>query len=337
MADKVVKSPGTLMFGRQITAPADPLHRIDVGRVHRGITAPKPDFRRHIERLRTVASVDVSQYRQLKKTLPYLVCGSFHPAIRRKEHFAAIDCFVLDLDHLGEAGLSVEGVRKRLSAAPGPLLGFVSPGGDGFKVLFRLAEACRDAARFHAFYQRFARFFAHEQGLEAVVDYQTCDVTRACFMSYDAEAFYQVDAVPVRMEAYLEEMTFPEASADEHANTKSPAPKRSKASAGPDDDTLARIRDKLRPGRRAKPKKTVVQPEEITEAIAYFEANLSEYGLRLATSEAISYGRRLKIDTPQKQWWRVESVLRQAGLFHSKNHENGQPRRTGRPNREGAD
>jgi hypothetical protein len=154
-----------LMLGRHLTLPSDPLERISVERVFRGITRPKPAFRDLISRLRTVASVDPSTYRQLKKTLPYVVCGLFHPAIRRKQHFATIHYFILDLDHLAEAELTAQEVRTKVSGLPQPLLGFTSPGGDGYKILFRLASPFSDAARFHAGYQAFARRFAQKTDL----------------------------------------------------------------------------------------------------------------------------------------------------------------------------
>jgi|AntRauTorckE5430_2_1112549.scaffolds.fasta_scaffold00369_2 hypothetical protein len=294
-----------LMLGRKLTAPSDPLERIGIERVFQGLTHPKAAFRDLIARLRTVASVDVSMYRQLKKTLPYIVCGLFHPAIRRKEHFATIHYFILDLDHLAEGELTVAEVRARLSALPRPLLGFTSPGGDGYKVLFRLATPCSDAARFHAFYQSFARSFAHENGLEHVVDYQTCDVTRACFMSYDPEAFYHPEATPVDLNAYVPDLLTPPPKADETATArlKKPAIKRTQAMAGPEDDTLEKIRQKLNPKRRKSlPEKTIIQPEEISAAVDYFKENLAEYELQLVAAEAINYGRRLRV-VAQKDIW----------------------------------
>jgi hypothetical protein len=321
------------MFGRQLTAPSDPLERISIERVFQGITSPKPAFRDLIERLRTISSVDLAMYRQLKKKLPYLVCGIFHPAIRRKEHFATIDSFVLDLDHLGEAQLTTAEVRAKLAALSEPMLGFTSPGGDGFKVFFRLAEPCRDAARFHAFYQNFARQFAQKHGLETVVDYQTCDVTRACFMSYDPEAFFKPDATPVAIGPYLSNLfsANPNNTADDggktaHGSTKKTTRKtnQKKAVSGPDENALEQIRLKLNPKRRKKrPEKTVVQPEEISEAIKYFEANLAEYNLKLDTAEAISYGRKLRILAPENIWCELNLFYGKRGFSIVKTTKSG--------------
>lgn len=313
-----------LMIGRQLTAPSDPLERITVARVFQGLTRPKPAFQDLISRLRTVASVDLAQYRQLKKGLPYLVCGLFHPAIRRKAHFATIHYFMLDLDHLAEAELTVAEVRERLQGLEEPLLGFVSPGGDGYKILFRLATPCSDAARFHAFYQRFARTFARAHGLENVVDYQTCDVTRACFMSHDPEAFFRPQAVAVNLEDHLRAETPPPAAAAGDGPVPAAARPAARKLVGPDEQTLAHIREKLNPGRRKRrPEKTVVQPEEIGAAVDYFREHLAEYALELAANEAISYGRRLRIQAANGSWCELNLFYGKRGFTIVKTTKTG--------------
>ena len=76
-------------------------------------------------------------------------------------------------------------------------MAFCSPGADGLKLLFRLEEKCEDEALFSAFYKQFALTFSQKYQLEGVIDTQTSDVTRACFMSYDPEAWYRPEALPV--------------------------------------------------------------------------------------------------------------------------------------------
>jgi len=315
------------MLGRKLTAPSDPLERVGIERVFQGLTRPKPAFQDLITRLRTVASVDLAMYRQLKKTLPYVVCGSFHPAIRRKEHFATIHYFMLDLDHLAEAELTVDEVREKLAALPRPVMGFVSPGGDGYKILFRLANPCSDAARFHAFYQAFARDFAREHQLENVVDYQTCDVTRACFMSYDPDAFFRPEATPVNLDAYVPDLLTPLPKTEAAAaggQPKKAKPQRPKTAAGPDASALEAIRQKLNPNRRKrKPEKTIIQPEEISAAVEYFKENLAEYNLQLATSEAINYGRRLRVVAQKDIWCELNLFYGKRGFSIVKTTKSG--------------
>ena len=313
-----------LMYGRHLTAPADPLHRIDLKRILRGIRQPKPALRDRIGQLRTVASVDPVRYRELKKGLPYLVCGIFHPAVRRREHFAAIECFLLDLDHLSEHEFDPQQLRKRMGALSGPVAGFVSPGGDGLKLLFRLSEPCRDESRYRTFYKLFATRFAREHGLEQVVDYQTCDVTRACFLSHDPEAFYHPEAEPVVMEHYLREAEIAplrqELREAEQVIRKS---EQGATPAGPDADALELIRQKLNPKRRKAKRSEHIQPERIREALSYFEENLPNYELRLDRSEPINYGRKLRLTTAGGIWCELNLFYGKRGFTVVKTTKSG--------------
>ena len=292
-----------LMYGRRITAPADPLQPVTLARIYRGIALPKPDFRDRIVQLRAIAGVDPARYRELKKHLPYLVGGLYQPALRRKAHFAATDALWLDFDHLDAHELGAAGLRDRIAALPGPVLAFVSPGGNGLKVLFRLATPCRDAARYQAFYKVFATQFARRHGLEEVVDYATNDVTRACFMSYDPAAHYRPDAVPIRLEDYLPGTEYAAAApllreAEKTIKTSHTKPEVK----GPDKAVLQTIRAKLHP-KPARPKKPApVVPEAVRSAVQFFESRLTEFGLRLIRQTAISYGKQLRLGAGPDNW-----------------------------------
>ena len=104
--------------------------------------------------------MDINRYRDLKKKLPYVVCGMFHPLIRRKENFSAIQYFIIDMDHIVEHGKSITTITDKLRAEPQVHLFFKSPGGDGIKVMFKLKENCHDAQLFSAFYKIFGHYFS---------------------------------------------------------------------------------------------------------------------------------------------------------------------------------
>ena len=83
------------------------------------------------------------------------------------------------------------------------VLCFLSPSEDGLKVLFRLKERCYDTGIYTLFYKAFVTSFSSQYQLEQVLDGRTCDVCRACFISADAYAFYQTDAIPIALEAFV--------------------------------------------------------------------------------------------------------------------------------------
>ncbi len=303
-----------LMFGIHITQVNDPLQKISIERLYRGIRYPKSSFQDFIRQLQTVRSMDVRKYRNLKKQLPYFVGGLFHPAIRRKEHFASIRHFVLDLDHISAAGKNIEEMALQLREIPGVMLNFRSPSGDGLKVLFRLSEECRDAALFSSFYQLFAHRFAQKWGLEQIVDYKTHDVTRACFLSYDPGAWYDPIADEIDMNEYITANNFDKAEKDiretEQAIQKAEKRTETMKTSGPDEDTLLKIKQKLNPNYRLKKKKEYYVPPEVDTALELLKKGLPAYDIQLAETSAIQYGRKLKLQ--------AGSIWAEVNIFYGK-------------------
>lgn len=91
-----------------------------------------------------------------------------------------------DLDRLGDQLL---GFRQLIEADPHTLGCFLSPSGTGLKVLLPV-----DLARSHAeAFQAMRRHFLEQFGLE--IDEACKDVCRACFVSYDPDAYLAKDAL----------------------------------------------------------------------------------------------------------------------------------------------
>lgn len=125
-----------LFYGKQITAAGDPLRKISPVRLFEGIRSSKPAFQDQIAQLRTLNAVDPRGYRSQKKRLPYFVCSTFHPTVRRMENFARINYCLLDIDHLAEAGIEREQLANQLQQSKKVLLLFASPSNNGLKVMF---------------------------------------------------------------------------------------------------------------------------------------------------------------------------------------------------------
>lgn len=299
-----------LQFGRKITSPGDPLQDIAVDQLFRGIVRPKQAFRDQIEQLRMVRSLDERQYREMKKQLPYFVCGVFHPKVRRKENFASIRYFIFDLDHLAEAKLEVRVLQKRLQEeAQEVLLCFASPSADGLKLMFRLEQPCKDAALFSGFYKVFAHRFAEKWGLMEVMDFKTSDVTRACFMSVDEGAFFRPEATPVAIRDFITDLDYGKAEKDIKEVEKSikeqarPAARKDDLS----DDILLRIKQKLNPNYRQPKKKEYYVPPEVDDAMGVLSERLMELEMQLVKSEPISFGRKVRIKAAQ--YWAEINVF----------------------------
>lgn len=292
-----------LFYGINIAAPADPLHPVAVADIYNALRHPKPALRQQIDQLRIMQTVDKAAYRLQKKKLPYLVCGRFKPAFRRRENFVRIDYFMADLDGVS-THFDKTVLWQTLAADPRLLLLFTSPGGDGLKLLFRLSVGCTDFGLFSVFYKRFMAAFCRQYSLEAVVDASTSDVTRACFLSYDEKAYYNEAARPVAIEEYVDasepdalwepqgEAAQQEAAAAQ-ATARPPAAKKAE---GPSPEALAAIRQKLNPAAR-KPAKAYYVPPEADDFLEKLTACLPDFHLQLLESTPIQYGRKLKLAT----------------------------------------
>ncbi|WP_306303138.1 CRISPR-associated primase-polymerase type B [Prevotella falsenii] len=174
-----------LLLGTNIQSSADKLQKIPEEFLYNSLRNPKPAIAATIHRLRIIDSMDRNAYSQLKRKLPYFVCGQFNPAFRRKENFAYTESFILDFDHLSSKQLSLKSVREDIIKDEQVMMCFASPGEDGLKVMFRLKERCYDAGLYSIFYKAFAATFAMRHNLTQVADTKTSDVSRACFVSID--------------------------------------------------------------------------------------------------------------------------------------------------------
>ena len=287
-----------LFFGRKITAYNDPLQKLTLERLIAGIKNPKQPFKDKIEQLRVIKSINLAAYKNQKKDLPYFVCGNFHPAVRRKEHFASIVFFVLDLDHLAAANLDKVTLKNKLSKLPICLAAFVSPGNDGLKVLFRLEKPCTDLAMFSSFYKIFSKEFAVKNQLESVVDYNTSDATRACFLTYDADVYFNPTAESVLMKNYLKNLDFELSEKDIKEadkfvkNLPKMTPKKGNELSN---DILSEIKQKLNPNYRKPKEKKFFVPKEIEKAVPILKESLANFEMKVVETNPISYGRKVKL------------------------------------------
>jgi hypothetical protein len=312
------------MAGKHVTQPGDQLSPLSVERMYQGLTKPRGNLPDLVQQLRSLKTIDPKAYRSAKTQLPYVVCGYFTPAIRRKEHFAFIEHFIIDIDKLSHQSHSPEGVKRLLQQDERVALLFTSPGNDGVKALFNLQTRIHDAGYYSLFYKRFAAKLALQYRLEGLIDLVTSDVSRCCFMSFDADAWFNPAATPVEAETFLNpnniegmQEALEDIKAVEDTIQKN-LPEENKASATPNkqslpDDVLWQIKQKLNPALAAKqPKvKEYIQPQELTEAIAGLTESLAALGITVAEHKPISYGKQLKLKAGN-HWAEVN-------LFYGKN------------------
>ena len=292
-----------LSAGKQITDAHDRLVRIDNEYLFNQIKSPRQDVESRIKNLRLVYSLDKKRYNQLKRELPYVVCAAFNPEFRRTENFAFCDCFIIDIDHLSDHNRKASDLKSILCTDSRVAMCFVSPSGDGLKLLFKLDEKCYDAGEFSTFYKVFVKQFAIDNGIGDVIDTKTCDVCRACFVSHDSEVYYNPGASCVDYKAVLsQQQELSLVSATSESSQKPADPKESNSithadissSNDPDSEIMTRIKQQLNQ-LRAKdyaPKNFFV-PREIEAVMVGVRNLIGETGVTISEERNIQYGKQL--------------------------------------------
>lgn len=297
-----------LLFGINIQSSADELKKVQEEYLYNSLRNPKPTIAATIQQLRIVYSMDVKAYTQLKKKLPYFVCGQFNPPFRRKENFAYTETFILDFDHLSSKHLSLKNIRDNIIKDEQVMMCFTSPSEDGLKVMFRLKERCYDAGLYSIFYKAFAATFAMRHNLTQVTDSRTSDVTRACFVSIDPNAYFNPNPTLVNLKAYIDE-TNPDSlfkmkhEQDEHDKiTKKNNDEQTTHLKDPDKDILTRIRQQLNPNMKSQAElHPAYVPEQLNEIIADLKLFIEETGLQVTEIINIQYAKKIRARLGQKE------------------------------------
>lgn len=268
-------------------------------------------LRAQVEMLRQIARVDAAQYRQRKTHLPFFIGARFAEGIRQAGRLEAIGYMVLDLDDC--RGLAA--LREQVQADARLWMAYVSPGGAGLKLVYRLAQPLHHTKAYSDCYQCFARSLARRYGLEQVIDYRTHDVTRVSFLSYDPELYYAPEAEAVEPALFLAGdigLVVPWEAPGDDAPTQLPAPPPPEPerepvavtpTAEPQGEVWDQIRRTLSPARRVRSRQ-VTLPAEIEAITAPILAAGEALGLGLKETLDLNYGRKF-VFTYQHLWAEV--------------------------------
>ena len=300
-----------LSVGTSVRNNTEALKKIPVEYLYNALRHPKTEMTSMIDRLAIVRQMSVEQYAKLKLQLPFFVCAAFNPPFRKTENFAYTHYFIIDIDHIGDKGLSLPDLKVKVCADPRTLLCFVSPGRNGLKVLMRLSEKCYDPGVYSVFYKKFVYEFSLRYGLQQVIDARTSDVARACFMSVDPDAYYNPAAEAVDIRRFIpaddtsELLDFrKEVNEAVLRMNKENSPETSTAErvADPDDEAMDRIRSMLdmKP-RRRQLQKSVFVPEELNNIIDSLTGSVNATGLVVYEIINIQYGKKIRAKLGQKK------------------------------------
>lgn len=309
-----------VMAGRSVTSTCDKMVKCSIEQLLASIRKPKDNIALQIKSLRNIFVLDKKRYSQLKKQLPFFVCGTFNPPYRKKENFASTQLFTVDIDNIGQKNINIEELKLVLMGDSRLMMMFVSPSGDGLKLIFRLKEPINDSGFYSVFYKKFVTKFSQQYNLEQVTDSVTSDVSRACFISMDANAYFNADATPIDYNDYKSQEIFepvvenPNSANEKEIKEENPLDKlfSEPKNADPEQDVLDKIKQTL--GQFApKPEKPKVQvPQYLEDFVVELKVFLEKNSITIVDIINISWGKKIKMQVGRK--------FAEINLFTNKNN-----------------
>jgi hypothetical protein len=152
-------------------------------------------YRSQIESVRTLPEIEAQQH---KKLLPAMtVAGTFHTSRKAANLEAHSGFAVLDFDdvpNLPEAKFALK--QDHHTAAC-----FISPSGNGLKLVVR-AEGITTPEHHKALYELFPEYYRTKLRLQLNLDPSGKDVSRLCFVSWDADLYVNEQAEIFSVEEY---------------------------------------------------------------------------------------------------------------------------------------
>ncbi len=136
------------------------------------------------ERLRSLVGIEQDDYKL--NQLPYVIFGGTFKERKDAGLIKSSDLVCIDIDNLPDVGI----VKQELSKLSLPVLHFVSPKGKGLKVVF----VCNKKFSFKENYVAYGRYLIQIVGIpEKHIDKSCSNISRACFLCHDADAFFDAD------------------------------------------------------------------------------------------------------------------------------------------------
>ena len=152
------------------------------------------EYGRLIKEIRDAPSEERKQ--ALKKDLPWFNMGLFRDNQCKNDALLSTKHMIFDIDKKGNPLVSFSnGFRKKMSSYPYIQAVFLSPSGQGAKVICELPQLVKTDKEYKAFWKAGTDFFQKELGLRN--DPATKDVRRICYLSYDPEIYADFSKKPL--------------------------------------------------------------------------------------------------------------------------------------------
>lgn len=209
-----------------------------------------------------------------------MVGSEFTNNTRKSECFISANYLILDID---DCPTPRETLAKIIQKEPDVMLGFISPGGEGIKLLFKFQAPCEDMNTFKAVYQAFSREFAERINLAGSIDFRTCDATRACFLCHDPRAYINQEAETINWQVYVK------------AEEPTPPALPEKTETELDTQKLQQVMQRINPNHIPKKQYNGYVPEPLLELENEVRRLCTELQMTLLDFASINYGKKVMI------------------------------------------
>ncbi len=284
----------TLYFGSDIKlSNTEVLQPLQLEQVWERITDKQSPLVKSTQLLRRVARLDKAASQALKIRLPFICCGQFANGIRNQENFCSAAGFVLDVDRLnGDPDFRRE-LLNRFRQDEQIALFYISPSGQGIKLVFLLEQPLTDAAVYRTFYKNFAIKFGLRYQLENELDSSTCDVSRVSFICHDESAWFNPVPIPVRYQEYLPPPFMPSVELT-FSTTEATAEVQPPSSNGMNAAQYREILDSLHPERPPRAPKQIFVPQLLSELMVQVQVQAAAAGIGISAVMDIHYGKKIR-------------------------------------------
>lgn len=127
---------------------------------------------------------DKKRKEAFKKSLPLVTFSGLFKTRKADDLIEHSGFLCVDCDHVGDT-TRINEIQELISDYYAPALSFISPSGDGLKVVFSINI---NEASHLEYFQMLRKFFIEKIGVQ--IDEACKDVSRACFLVHDARAVY---------------------------------------------------------------------------------------------------------------------------------------------------
>lgn len=137
-----------------------------------------------IEKIRAIA--DDKERGEAKKKLKFFTLGISKQMSRKTDSFIKSQYILLDFDHVSNTA-NLHKKKEEIASDPETCVCFISPSGDGLKVIYKMTEPITDKTEFTSIYKKIASIRSKKYGIQAD---HTSDCLRACYFSADEDLYY---------------------------------------------------------------------------------------------------------------------------------------------------